>query len=76
IPAETRLPSIRQLCDYLKVSKTTVETTYQQLLAEGYIVSRERSGFYVVELERDLFSSLLGESSALMESDGRADQDR
>ncbi|SFG65438.1 PLP-dependent aminotransferase family protein [Sporolactobacillus nakayamae] len=47
---EMRLPSIRYLADRLKVSKTTVQMAYQQLLAEGYIESRARSGYFVAEL--------------------------
>ena len=47
----TKLPSIRYLADYLKVSKITVDNAYQQLLIEGYVESRERSGLYVQEIE-------------------------
>jgi Transcriptional regulators containing a DNA-binding HTH domain and an aminotransferase domain (MocR family) and their eukaryotic orthologs len=47
-----RLPSIRQLSSYLSVSKNTVESAYQQLLAEGYILSRLRSGLYVMPLDK------------------------
>lgn len=47
----TRLPSIRRLSAYLKLSKNTVETAYQQLIAEGYAESRQRSGLYVVAPE-------------------------
>ncbi|CAM3369271.1 PLP-dependent aminotransferase family protein [Paenibacillus lupini] len=47
-----RLPSIRQLSVYLSVSKNTVETAYQQLLAEGYIQSKLRSGLYIMALEK------------------------
>lgn len=43
----TRLPSKRQLCAHLGVSLSTVETAYGLLLAEGYIASRPRSGFFV-----------------------------
>ena len=42
-----RLPSKRALSGHLNISKITVETAYNQLLAEGYICSRERSGYYV-----------------------------
>ncbi|MFS0919861.1 PLP-dependent aminotransferase family protein [Brevibacillus sp. 179-C 1.1 NHS] len=49
----TRLPSVRALSGFLQVSKTTVESAYHQLLAEGYIESRERSGFYVVDMDWD-----------------------
>jgi GntR family transcriptional regulator/MocR family aminotransferase len=47
-----KLPSIRQLSQYLKISKNTVETAYQQLLAEGYIESKTRNGLCVLALEK------------------------
>lgn len=53
----TRLPSIRYLAENLKVSKTTVQMAYQQLLAEGYIESRARSGYFVAEFEGDCIDS-------------------
>ena len=43
----TRLPSKRQLSANLRVSQITVETAYGQLLAEGYIVSEPRRGYFV-----------------------------
>ncbi|WP_036718791.1 PLP-dependent aminotransferase family protein [Paenibacillus harenae] len=46
-----RLPSIRQLAQHLSISKNTVESAYQQLLAEGYIQSRERNGYLVLPLD-------------------------
>lgn len=42
-----KLPSKRALATHLKVSKITVETAYEQLRAQGYIVSRERQGYFV-----------------------------
>ncbi len=42
-----RLPSKRALAADLGVSVMTVQLAYDQLLAEGYIRSKERSGFYV-----------------------------
>lgn len=42
-----RLPSKRQLAANLHVSQITVETAYGQLLAEGYIVSAPRRGYFV-----------------------------
>ncbi len=44
---DARLPSIRGLCESLKVSKTTVITAYDQLCAEGYIVNQPQRGFFV-----------------------------
>ena len=45
------LPSKRSLAEHLGVSLITVETAYQMLKDEGYIESRERSGYYVTELK-------------------------
>ncbi|WP_150538646.1 PLP-dependent aminotransferase family protein [Actinobacillus vicugnae] len=42
-----KLPSKRQLCEHLQISQNTVESAYTQLLAEGYIESKPRSGFFV-----------------------------
>ncbi|QGQ98902.1 PLP-dependent aminotransferase family protein [Paenibacillus psychroresistens] len=53
IPAGTRLPAIRRLSEHLHISRNTVEAAYMQLIAEGYVESRPRSGLYVVELEEE-----------------------
>lgn len=45
-----KLPSKRTLATHMKISVTTVETAYAQLLAEGYITSKPGSGFYVESL--------------------------
>ena len=50
LPAGAQLPSIRALSARLEVSKTTVESAYAQLLAEGYIASRPGSGYTVSPL--------------------------
>lgn len=47
----TKLPSKRQLADFLNISQTTIELAYGQLLAEGYIISKPRVGFYVAEID-------------------------
>ena len=41
-----KLPSLRSLADSLGISVTTVKIAYEQLMAEGYLVSRPQSGFY------------------------------
>jgi len=46
-----KLPSRRQLASRMKISAGTVESAYSQLLAEGYIESKEKSGYYVCALE-------------------------
>ncbi|MGO0063321.1 MocR-like pyridoxine biosynthesis transcription factor PdxR [Brevibacillus fluminis] len=47
---QTRLPSVRKLADLLSLSTTPVETAYQQLMAEGFIGSRPRQGYFVQKL--------------------------
>lgn len=46
--ADEKLPSKRQLAQHLKISVVTVETAYNQLVAEGYIKAKPKSGFYVL----------------------------
>ncbi|MBO9607646.1 MAG: PLP-dependent aminotransferase family protein [Paenibacillaceae bacterium] len=48
LPEGARLPSVRAAQQQLQVSKTTVESAYQLLLAEGCIYSKPKSGFVVV----------------------------
>ena len=45
----TKLPSIRKCSMQLQLSKTTVEAAYLLLAAEGYIISRPQSGYYVTD---------------------------
>ncbi|PID33697.1 MAG: 2-aminoadipate aminotransferase [Thiotrichales bacterium] len=43
------LPSSRKLAKQLKVSRNTVVLAYQNLVDEGFIETRQRSGYYVCE---------------------------
>lgn len=52
LSAGSRLPSTRQLSERLGVSRTSVLSAYEQLLAEGYAGGRKGSGTYVSELVR------------------------
>lgn len=45
-----KLPSTRGLAASLGVSRNTIDTAYYQLLAEGYIDTAPKSGFYVCDL--------------------------
>jgi GntR family transcriptional regulator / MocR family aminotransferase len=47
LPAGVRLPSSRKLADRLGVSRNTALIAYQTLIADGHLVSRERSGVFV-----------------------------
>ncbi len=42
-----KLPSKRTLAAHLQVSIITVQTAYEQLAAEGYLVAQPRVGYYV-----------------------------
>lgn len=48
--SETKLPSIRKGANELQMSRTTMENAYMLLAAEGYIVSRPQSGYYVTDI--------------------------
>lgn len=50
--AGEKLPSLRSIAKELSVSVTTTELAYNQLLIEGYIISKPQSGFYVAEIQR------------------------
>ncbi|MEH7073365.1 PLP-dependent aminotransferase family protein [Neobacillus drentensis] len=47
LKANEKLPSKRSLAEQLNVSINSVSSGYEQLLAEGYIYTIERSGYFV-----------------------------
>tara|TARA_R110002167_G_scaffold57955_1_gene164626 strand:- start:1613 stop:3079 length:1467 start_codon:yes stop_codon:yes gene_type:complete len=47
IPADSPLPSSRKLATQLSIARNTVVLAYEHLLDDGYLVARERSGYYV-----------------------------
>lgn len=53
LPADSKLPSIRDLAENLSISRNTVDGAYQELFAEGYIYSKPRSGYFVSSLDRE-----------------------
>ncbi|MEM6618107.1 MAG: PLP-dependent aminotransferase family protein [Pseudomonadota bacterium] len=44
-----RLPSSRKLAAHLGISRITVTLSYQELVADGYLATRARSGFFVAK---------------------------
>lgn len=56
----TKLPSKRFLAEETNVSLTTVEHAYAILCEEGYIETRERSGYFVIYKENDFMSMKQG----------------
>ena len=55
-PYNTKLPSKRFLADETETSTITVEHAYALLCDEGYVESRERSGFFVIFRNSDGFA--------------------
>src|ERR1700688_4076764 len=51
LPPGGPLPSCRRLAETLSVARNTVALAYQDLVEEGFLVSRQRSGYFV---SRDL----------------------
>ncbi|GEP09501.1 PLP-dependent aminotransferase family protein [Methylobacterium gnaphalii] len=58
--AGTRLPSIRSFAEAMQVSKSTVVEAYDRLLAQGSIISRPGSGFYVAGKAQPLSLASIG----------------
>ena len=50
LKAGEKLPSKRNLARNLNISVITVENAYEQLIAEGYIYSVPKKGFFVSEV--------------------------
>ena len=55
-PYNTKLPSKRLLADETETSTVTIEHAYALLCDEGYVESRERSGFFVIFRNTDGFT--------------------
>jgi GntR family transcriptional regulator/MocR family aminotransferase len=69
IPQGEPLPSSRKMAQSLGVSRNTVVLTYQALVDDGYLIARERSGFYV---NPDIQSEPPIDAPSLQESTGNA----
>ena len=54
IKAGEKLPSKRTFAKNLGISVITVENAYEQLIAEGYIYSIPKKGFYVTDLKKEI----------------------
>lgn len=46
----SKMPSLRKCAKELKLSRTTIENAYLQLAADGYIISKAQSGYYVTDI--------------------------
>lgn len=50
LPAGSRMPSLRKCSQELALSRTTIESAYLQLAADGYIIAKPQSGYYVTDI--------------------------
>lgn len=50
LKAQEKLPSARALAANLEVSRSTIDTAYQQLVAEGYVDAKQKRGYFVVPI--------------------------
>lgn len=58
IKPAARLPSTRRLAENLKVSRSTTQMAYEQLLSEGYIEAVPCKGYYVCRIENLVHTGL------------------
>lgn len=47
-----KIPSKRDMAKHLNVSVNSVKSAYEQLLAEGYIYTKERKGYFIEPLDK------------------------
>lgn len=55
----SKMPSLRRCASELQISRTSVESAYLLLAADGYIISRAQSGYYVTDLAKKQSSPIL-----------------
>ncbi|MDW7667195.1 MAG: PLP-dependent aminotransferase family protein [Bacillota bacterium] len=63
-----KLPSIREASKMFKLSKTTIENAYFQLLTEGYIENKSRKGYYVIHLSDFQIKGEIKESNKIFKN--------
>lgn len=51
IRANEKLPSKRSFAEHLGISVITIENTYSQLMAEGFIYSQPKKGFFAADIK-------------------------
>jgi len=54
IDADEKMPSIRQLAKSMNLSRTTIETAYNQLVSEGFLYSIPQKGYFVMDISKPL----------------------
>lgn len=67
IKSNEQLPSKRALANHLSIGLITVANAYEQLITEGYIVAKERVGYFVQELPEDFIKKNQGKNEVTKE---------
>ena len=67
---DSSLPSSRKMAQLLGVSRNTVMLVYEGLVDEPFLISKERSGYFV---NPDLSGEQLPETVRLLEKKGKGD---
>ena len=67
-----RLPSSRQFAQELGISRSTVLSAYDQLIAEGFLEPRRGSGLYLLDVGATPFSPEATNRSPFSQPEGRA----
>jgi GntR family transcriptional regulator / MocR family aminotransferase len=68
LPLGVRMPSSRDLASLLKVSRNTIVIAYEQLVDQNFLVSRERSGYFVAGLPKQIGTPANGPAIAEIHS--------
>lgn len=50
LPPNTKLPSTRSLAENLGISRNTIDLAYSQLVSEGYLYPKAKSGYYTSQI--------------------------
>jgi len=69
LPLGMRMPSSRDLAAVLKVARNTVVIAYEQLVDQNFLVSRQRSGYFVAGLSKKAASPRPKPSEAVSRDD-------
>lgn len=64
--AGSKLPSKRVMAEAMGISVITIEHAYELLSEEGYIISREKSGYFVAFDDRDIYTGVENLKSAAL----------
>ena len=70
LPADAKMPSVRELAGQLAINPNTIQRAYRELEAEGYICSVPGKGSFVMDRSAAAAarrSELLGELDALVQ---------